>query len=60
MIKLGILHRKKNRELFLKSPKKYAPAYHGFCAYAIGNNYTYSSDPLAWIVVKRRLFFSYN
>ena len=50
----------KNLALFKKNPGKYAPAYQGNCAYAISNNYLYSSDPLAWSIKDGRLFLNYN
>lgn len=50
----------KNKDLFKANPKKYAPAYHGYCAYAVGNNYIFSADPLAWTIENDRLFLNYN
>ena len=50
----------KNKQLFAADPEKYVPAYDGYCAYAVGNNYTYSSDPLAWTVKDDRLFLNYS
>lgn len=50
----------RNRDAFAAGPEKYAPAYGGYCAYAVANGYTASTDPDAWSVVKGRLFLNYN
>ena len=50
----------RNKQLFQSNPKRYAPQYDGYCAYAVGNNYTYSSDPLAWTIKNGRLFLNYS
>lgn len=34
----------KNLLLFKSNPKKYAPQYGGYCAYAVANGYTASTD----------------
>lgn len=49
-----------NLELFKKEPEKYAPKYGGYCAYAVGNNYTYRGDPLYWTIVAGRLYLNAN
>jgi hypothetical protein len=49
-----------NRDLFAAQPEKYAPAYGGFCAYAVSRNYTADIDPNAWSVVNGRLFLNYS
>ena len=49
-----------NRAAFVSSPEKYAPAYGGYCAYAVANGYTASTDPEAWSVVNGRLFLNYS
>lgn len=51
---------KENMEQFQKSPEKYAPQYGGFCAWAVGNNYTASADPTCWKVVNGKLYLNYN
>ena len=49
-----------NRKKFIANPKKYAPAYGGYCAYAVANGYTASTDPQAWSVVDGRLYLNYS
>jgi YHS domain-containing protein len=49
-----------NRELFVKSPAKYAPQYGGYCAWAVSNNYTYDADPTLWRIVEGKLYLNYN
>ena len=49
-----------NRATFTSSPEKYAPAYGGYCAYAVANGYTATTDPEAWSVVNGRLFLNYS
>ena len=47
-------------ELFKKSPEKYAPQYGGYCAWAVGHNYTAGADPLCWKIVDGKLYLNYN
>lgn len=49
-----------NRAAFISAPEKYAPAYGGYCAYAVANGYTATTDPEAWSVVNGRLFLNYS
>ncbi len=49
-----------HRDLFAKSPDKYAPQYGGFCAYAVGNNYTAGIDPHSWAIVNGKLYLNYD
>ena len=49
-----------NRDLFVKSPDKYAPQYGGFCAWAVSQGYTASTDPDAWKIVDGKLYLNYN
>lgn len=49
-----------NRKAFVENPKKYAPAYGGYCAYAVANGYTASTDPNAWSIVDDRLYLNYS
>lgn len=51
---------KENLELFKEEPQKYAPKYGGYCAYAVGNDYTYPADPLAWKIVDGKLYLNAN
>jgi hypothetical protein len=49
-----------NRDAFAASPEKFAPAYGGFCAYAVSRNYTADTDPQAWEIVDGRLILNYS
>lgn len=49
-----------NRELFAANPEKYAPAYGGYCAWAVANNYTASIDPDAWSIRDGKLYLNYS
>lgn len=49
-----------NLKLFAADPEKYAPQFGGYCAYAIGNNYTANGDPHAWSIVDNKLYLNYN
>lgn len=49
-----------NRDLFAADPARWAPQYGGYCAWAVSNGYTASTDPNAWDVVDGRLFLNYS
>ncbi len=49
-----------NRDLFVAMPEKYAPQYGGYCAWAVANGYTATTDPWAWAVVDGRLYLNYS
>ncbi len=49
-----------NRDLFVADPERWAPAYGGYCAWAVSNNYLASTDPDAFSVVNERLFLNFN
>ncbi len=49
-----------NKDAFLADPRKYVPAYGGYCAYAMANNYVANSDPEAFTVVGDRLFLNFD
>ncbi|WP_370088228.1 YHS domain-containing (seleno)protein [Ekhidna sp.] len=49
-----------NLEAFKSDPEKYAPQFGGYCAYAVGNGYTYESDPKAWKIVDGKLYLNYR
>ncbi len=49
-----------NLDLFLADPEKYAPQYGGYCAWAVSNNYTASTDPDAWSLHEGKLYLNYN
>jgi hypothetical protein len=49
-----------HRALFAASPARYAPAYGGYCAYAVSQGRTARIDPEAWSIVGGRLFLNYS
>jgi YHS domain-containing protein len=51
---------KENKDVFVNEPEKYVPQYGGYCAYAVGNNYTADGDPTAWFIEKGKLYVNYN
>ncbi len=50
----------KNKAVFDANPKKYAPQYGGYCAWAVGQGYTASIDPRAWKIVDHKLYLNYS
>ncbi len=49
-----------NRDRFAADRERYAPAYGGFCAYAVSEGYTAPIDPAAWRIVDGRLYLNYD
>jgi len=49
-----------NRDQFEMNTAAYAPQYGGYCAWAVSNNYTASTDPDAWSIVNDRLYLNYS
>ena len=49
-----------NRDLFAANPEAYAPQYGGYCAWAVSQGYTASTDPDAWAIVDGKLYLNYN
>ena len=49
-----------NRDLFVGDPTAYAPQYGGYCAWAVANNYTASTQPEAWTIHDGKLYLNYN
>lgn len=49
-----------NRDAFAADPARYAPAYGGFCAWAVAEGYTAPIDPAAWKIVEGRLYLNYS
>lgn len=49
-----------NRQAFIQNPKKYAPQFGGYCAWAVSQGYTASTDPLAWDISDGRLYLNYS
>jgi YHS domain-containing protein len=51
---------KQNRDTFAAGPEKYAPQFGGYCAWAVGHNYTADVDPEAWRIIDGKLYLNYN
>ena len=51
---------RKNLRKFKKDPKKFAPQFGGYCAWAVGNGYTAEGNPKYWTVYKGKLYLNYN
>ncbi len=49
-----------NRDAFIADPVKYAPAYGGYCAYAVAQGYTAKTEPEAWHIHEGRLYLNYS
>ena len=49
-----------NLAAFKANPKKYAPQYGGYCAWAVANNDTAKGDPLQWTVHNGKLYLNYD
>lgn len=49
-----------NLEKFKANPAKYAPAYGGYCAWAMARGYTASTIPQAWDIKDGRLYLNYD
>ena len=51
---------RENRDSFAASPRKFAPQYGGYCAWAVAEGYTAGIDPDAWRVVDGKLYLNYS
>ena len=49
-----------NRDRFAAEPESYAPQYGGYCAWAVANGYTASTDPDAWSLHDGKLYLNYS
>ena len=49
-----------NRDRFAADPEKYAPQYGGYCAWAVSQGYTASTDPQAWSIVDNKLYLNFS
>jgi hypothetical protein len=49
-----------NRAAFLAEPERFAPAYGGYCAWAVAQNYRAKGDPRFWKIVNGRLFLNFD
>ncbi len=49
-----------NLDTFKADPETYAPQYGGYCAWAVSQGYTASTDPEAWRIVDGKLYLNYS
>ncbi|MDJ0945438.1 MAG: YHS domain-containing (seleno)protein [Kiloniellales bacterium] len=49
-----------NLTAFKADPEAYAPQYGGYCAWAVAQGYTASTDPEAWRIVDGKLYLNYS
>jgi len=49
-----------NKETFLESPEQYAPAYGGYCAWALANNKLAKGSPKYWKIIDGQLYLNFN
>lgn len=49
-----------NKRAFQANPEAYAPAYGGYCAYAVAKDKLASIDPTAWKIVDGELYLNYS
>ena len=50
----------RNRDTFIGNPERYAPAYGGYCAWAIAQGKLAKGNPEFWTIVDWRLYLNYN
>jgi YHS domain-containing protein len=51
---------KKNKDLFVAKPEKYAPQYGGYCAYGTADGHKAPTETDTWTVDSNKLYFNYN
>lgn len=49
-----------NKKAFVAAPKRFAPQYGGYCAWAVSQGYTAKGDPRSWTLVGGKLYLNYN
>lgn len=49
-----------NLARFKDNPERYAPAYGGYCAWAVSQGYLAKGDPEHWSIRDGRLYLNYN
>lgn len=49
-----------HRDAFKADPERYAPAFGGYCAYAVSRGTTADGDPRQWAIVDGRLYVNNN
>lgn len=47
---------KENKKLFSKNPEKYAPAFGGYCSFAISKGFTANTDPDVFEIIEGKLY----
>lgn len=48
----------KNLQAFQDNPKKYEPAYGGYCAYGVSVKAKFDGDPRVWKIIEGRLYLN--
>lgn len=51
---------KKNKDLFVANPEKYAPQYGGYCAYGTADGHKAPTETDTWTIDNNKLYFNYN
>ncbi len=49
-----------HRDAFIADPRRYAPQYGGYCAWAVSEGTTASADPKLWKIVDGKLYLNYD
>ncbi len=49
-----------NRDAFVANPARYAPAYGGYCAWAVSEGYVARGNPQNWRIVNGRLYLNFD
>jgi YHS domain-containing protein len=49
-----------NRDAFVADPKRYAPAFGGYCAFGASRGYKVSTDPAAFTIEGGKLYLNYS
>ena len=49
-----------HRDMFLADPQKYVPQYGGYCAFAVAQGDTASTEPENWRIVDGKLYLNYS
>ncbi|MCG8451691.1 MAG: hypothetical protein MI717_00740 [Spirochaetales bacterium] len=49
-----------NRNLFQENPEAFLPAYGGYCAWAVSQDYLAGINPEAWTIRQNILYLNYN
>ncbi|MEM6973580.1 MAG: YHS domain-containing (seleno)protein [Pseudomonadota bacterium] len=49
-----------NRDRFAAAPERYAPAYGGWCAFAMARGILAKTDPTAWLIEDDQLYLNFD